>query len=379
MNQNQQNLVIQVKKEVILPLQDKAMELMPESLSSEEKRKIMKCFYLAFDKNPELATCSRNSIAKAIMDCAETGLYPNTFHKHGDLIRYGQECQFQPQYFGLVHIARKTGQFKSISVGEIYKNDKVTACEGFENEFRIDKNFEDPGSAEPVAYWAAYVTHDGERQYRIWPRERCEKHGRKFSKAYHKAWQNSFDEMAKKTVLKNLLKLSPKTEVLAKVLDEPEIVEDVEEFPTVPKNGMSTDEIRDMMCPSQPKEDPNENPKPKKKSTRRRAKKEEPKTDPKVEDGVIVEDFIDDIEETEVLRDHLNMHKEQYPEIYQGIEKYLDNPRVKTNAKMVSKLKDLLNCWLTNDDKPLLTAAIRTGLENDFQAMDTLIKIKTRS
>lgn len=68
----------------------------------------------------------------------------------------------------------------------------------------------------PIAYYAVYHTKDGGGAFEIMSQEDVERHRDEFSKAAQKSfspWTTNFEEMAKKTVLKKLLKYAPlKTE-----------------------------------------------------------------------------------------------------------------------------------------------------------------------
>ena len=62
----------------------------------------------------------------------------------------------------------------------------------------------------PVAYYAMFKTKDGGYGFQVMSIEDVRTHAQKFSKSFGNGpWQTNFDEMAKKTVLKKVLKYAP--------------------------------------------------------------------------------------------------------------------------------------------------------------------------
>ena len=62
----------------------------------------------------------------------------------------------------------------------------------------------------PTAVYAMFRTKDGGYGFEVMSMEDVRAHAKKFSKAYSSGpWQTNFEEMAKKTVLKRVLKYAP--------------------------------------------------------------------------------------------------------------------------------------------------------------------------
>ncbi|MGE7912508.1 recombinase RecT [Lysinibacillus xylanilyticus] len=77
-------------------------------------------------------------------------------------------------------------------------------------------------------YYAVYHLKNGGYDFVYRTRERIEKHAHKFSQAVQKGWaspwKTNYDAMAKKTVLKEVLKYAPKSIELQKVVEADETI-----------------------------------------------------------------------------------------------------------------------------------------------------------
>ena len=121
--------------------------------------------------------------------------------------QWQQRCvaQFQIGWKGLVQLAQRSGQYKSINVVEVYENQfkKYNALtEDLDADFEID------GNGQVVGYVAYFRLLNGFEKTVYWSKSKVEQHGKKFSKTYENSngvWKSNFDAMAKKTVLKSAI------------------------------------------------------------------------------------------------------------------------------------------------------------------------------
>lgn len=162
----------------------------------------------ALTKTPKLSQCSPASFMAAMLEAAQLGLEPNTPLGQAYLIPYGKSCQFQIGYKGLIDLAHRSGELKSIEAHEVHENDV------FEFEFGLTpKLVHKPAMTdrgEVIWYYGVYHLVNGGYGFEVMSREDVEAHARKYSKSYNNGpWQTEFDEMAKKTVLKKALKYAP--------------------------------------------------------------------------------------------------------------------------------------------------------------------------
>lgn len=166
----------------------------------------------ALSANPRLQECTPQSFLGAMMTAAQLGLEPNTplgqaylipFRNHGRM-----ECQFQLGYKGLIDLAYRSGEVSIIQAHTVYENDDFTYELGLDPKLRHIPAKSNRGN--PIAYYAMFKTKDDGYGFQVMSVEEVTAHGRKYSKSFSNGpWQTNFDEMAKKTVLKKVLKYAP--------------------------------------------------------------------------------------------------------------------------------------------------------------------------
>lgn len=167
----------------------------------------------ALSGNPKLQQCTPQSFLGAMMTAAQLGVEPNTPLGQAYLIPYRNkgvmECQFQLGYKGLIDLAYRSGEVASIQANVVCENDEFDYAFGLErDEFTHVPAKSNRG--EPVYFYAKYRTKDGAYGFEVMGVEDVRKHAKKYSKAYDSGpWQTNFEEMAKKTVLKKVLKYAP--------------------------------------------------------------------------------------------------------------------------------------------------------------------------
>ena len=183
----------------------------------------------ALSSNPKLADCDRNSFLGGLMQAAQLGLEPNTPLGQAYLIPFKNnkkgitECQFQVGYKGMIDLAYRSGDVKTIQAYCVYENDHFEYELGLEPKLVHKPAKSNRGSLEYV-YALFKLKNDG-YGFEVMSVEDVMNHAKRYSQAFgssYSPWKTNFDEMAKKTVLKKALKYAPiKTEFLqATVLDE---------------------------------------------------------------------------------------------------------------------------------------------------------------
>ena len=153
--------------------------------------------------NKLLANAEPMSIYNAAMMAAALDLPINQNLGFAWIVPYGQQAQFQIGWKGIVQLAQRTGQYQRINVIEVYEN-QFKSFNSLTEE--LDADFSVDGSGEIVGYVAYFRLNNGFEKTVYWSKQKAEAHGKRFSKTFNSGpWKTDFNEMAKKTVLKQTL------------------------------------------------------------------------------------------------------------------------------------------------------------------------------
>ena len=168
----------------------------------------------AISVNPKLGECTPTSFLGAMMTSAQLGLEVNTplgqsyvlpYMNHGRM-----EAQFQLGYKGLIDLAYRSGEVEVIQAHVVYANDEFTCEYGLEP--RLTHKPADHDRGEAIKVYAVFKTKSGGYGFEVMSMDDVRRHAAKYSKAYgsnFSPWKTNFEEMAKKTVLKRVLKYAP--------------------------------------------------------------------------------------------------------------------------------------------------------------------------
>lgn len=132
------------------------------------------------------------------------------FRKEEDIVQpHGMEnCGITDK--GLIDLAYRSGEISVIQAHTVYANDDFHYEFGLEPKLDHKPALKDRGA--PVAFYAMFKTKDGGYGFEVMSVEDVKLHAKKYSKSFDSAyspWTTNFEEMAKKTVLKRVLKYAP--------------------------------------------------------------------------------------------------------------------------------------------------------------------------
>ena len=198
-------------KAYITKMQGEIAKALPSVLTPERFTRIVTS---ALSATPKLAETTPQSFLGAMMTAAQLGLEPNTPLGQAYLLPYKNkgvlECQFQLGYKGLIDLAYRSGEVSIIQAHEVCENDE------FSYEFGLDPKLQHKPAThergEVYCYYAMFRTKDGGFGFEVMSKEAIQAHAQKYSQSYgsdFSPWKSNFDEMAKKTVLKRVLKYAP--------------------------------------------------------------------------------------------------------------------------------------------------------------------------
>lgn len=201
--------------------------------------------------NRNLANANPETVYKAAMKAAVLDLPIEPSLGYAYVVPYKNQAQFQLGYKGLIQLAQRSGKYKSINSGIVYKSQLISYNPLFE-ELEVD--FTQPAD-EVVGYFAAFKLLNGFEKLTFWTKEQAEAHGKRFSKSYNSGpWKTDFDAMAQKTLLKQIIsKYGPLSVEMQEAItsdnenetvepkditpDQPETLDDLLGGPELPQEG----------------------------------------------------------------------------------------------------------------------------------------------
>lgn len=165
------------------------------------------CMTTVFN-NPALQRCTKETMIQSVMECAQLGLQPDGVLGNAYIIPYGQKAQFQLGYKGMLTLARRSGEIKTISAEAVFKNDKFSYALGLNPTLEHVPPLDGERGDMTHVYATAHF-RDGGYQFVVMSRADVEKI-RKSSKASGNGpWVTHYDAMARKTVIRQLFKFLP--------------------------------------------------------------------------------------------------------------------------------------------------------------------------
>lgn len=184
--------------------------VVPKHMTPERMARIA---LTTISRTPALAECTPASIIGAVMNCAILGLEPNLIG-HAYLVPFHngktgrKEAQFQIGYKGLIDLVRRSGNVSSIYAHEVCQKDEFDYCYGLKKDLNHKPAEGDRGLV--THYYACYHLKDGAYDFVVMTRAEVEAYRDKYSKAAKFGpWVDNFDEMAKKTLIRRLVKYMP--------------------------------------------------------------------------------------------------------------------------------------------------------------------------
>lgn len=148
--------------------------------------------------------------------------------RNGNIIQPAcTKAQFVLGYKGYIQLALRTGQYKKLNVIEI-KEGELKSFDYLNEEIEcvMISDFEARENAETIGYYAMFEYMNGFRKAMYWTKEQMMRHADKFSPAfsaeaykrlqngeipdkelwkYSSFWYKNFDDMAKKTMLRQII------------------------------------------------------------------------------------------------------------------------------------------------------------------------------
>ena len=229
----------------------------------------------AIASNPKMVQAvaeSPRSLIGALMTCAQLGIEPNTPLGQGYLLPFFNydkvqkkkvmQVNFQLGVYGVIDLARRSGDVAMIQAHEVYDDDEV-----FDYGFGLDPwlthkpakvhkwiiNGERPED-HVTHFYGMYKTKGGDSDFVVMSKEEVIAHAKRFSKSYDSEsgeffgpWKSDFISMAKKTVLLQVLKYAPKKSDFARAIAADSTVKTTfaKDMSEVPNDVIEADVVSD--------------------------------------------------------------------------------------------------------------------------------------
>jgi recombination protein RecT len=204
-------------------------------------------------KNPTLLQCEVSSLGAAVMQCATLGLEPGILgHVHfvpfWNKNQNRRDVQFIIGYKGYIDLARRSGELLSIMAMEVCEEDFFDYAYGITERLEHVPAMSKRGDV--TRYYAYAKFKDGGHAFLVRSKEEILEHAFKHSKQIKDGrltgpWKDHFNSMAKKTMIRELIKYMPLSiETQEKFNSDEQVMKGI--------NKDDQDNIFDMEMPSLP-------------------------------------------------------------------------------------------------------------------------------
>lgn len=167
-------------------------------------------------QNPGLMTCTQESVLGGLMTCSQLGLRPGVLG-HAWLIPFTnraagtREATLVIGYQGLIDLAYRSGKVQSLVARTVYENDVFDVDYGL-NDKLVHKPIINGEKGEPVAYYAIVKYTGGGHAFYVMSHTEMLRYRRMYAKSPDRGpWNEHFEKMAWKTVIRQLSRFMPKS------------------------------------------------------------------------------------------------------------------------------------------------------------------------
>jgi recombination protein RecT len=180
--------------------------------------RLTKIALVSVSRSHLLRQCESMSIVRSVIQAAQLGIDPSGLTGEGYLVPFwnktldAYEATFIIGYRGLIKLARRSGEIKSLEARLVYKEDEFEVEYGLNQKLRHVPHFDCDTADKNIrfAYCVARL-ESGETVIEVMNRKQLEKI-RQRSKASDKGpWVTDFGEMCRKTVVRRAAKYLPLT------------------------------------------------------------------------------------------------------------------------------------------------------------------------
>lgn len=175
-----------------------------------------------------LSECTVDSFAGALMSCAQLGLEPGGPAGEAYLLPFFNrrrgvyEVQLVIGYQGMVKLFWQSPMARHLDAQIVYERDHLEYEYGLEPRLVHRPSLTDRG--RPIAYYAVASMTNGGSAFVVLAPEDVERIRQRSKAKDDGPWQTDYDAMAKKTAIRQLFKILPKSAELARAVAHDETV-----------------------------------------------------------------------------------------------------------------------------------------------------------
>jgi recombination protein RecT len=184
---------------------DKIAAALPEHITPERFTRVV---VTAIQNTPTLLNLDRQSLFLACLRAAQDGLLPDG--RQGAIVGFREQAQWMPMVGGLMMLARNSGQIRSLVAQVVHERDQFVwrpADTERPIEHAVPSLAEDRG--KPIGAYAIARLTSGEVVAEVMSRAEIEQVRAVSRSKDGPAWSQWWGEMARKTVLRRLIKRLP--------------------------------------------------------------------------------------------------------------------------------------------------------------------------
>ena len=201
----------------LLESQKKQLSLaLPKHITAD---KMMRVALSEIYRSKALQECTAISLLQCIVIASQLGLFPDSLTGESYLVPFNnnksrtKEAQLMIGYQGLLKLAYQSNQISNITAKVVHENDKFSYQYGLKPDLI---HVPAPSDRGDVAYYYAVANlMNGGATFEVMSKDDVVNHMKKYSKASSSSamspWQTQFDEMAKKTLIRKIVKLLPRS------------------------------------------------------------------------------------------------------------------------------------------------------------------------
>jgi recombination protein RecT len=196
---------------------DAVKDQISKVVGGKDGQRFISAIVSATTTNPTLQDCSNQSILSAALLGESLKLSPSPQLGHYYLVPFnerekGKVAQFQLGYKGYIQLAIRSGQYKKLNVMAI-KEGELEYFDPLNEDIKINlkvENWDERENTPTIGYYAFFELVNGFRKAIYWSKAQMESHATKYSPGYrakkgYTFWEKDFDQMAYKTMLRQLI------------------------------------------------------------------------------------------------------------------------------------------------------------------------------